>query len=66
LGTLKQGAKNAVQTCMNVKKGEHVLIVSDKPRLEIGEALKREAEAVTSGNVKVFVLEDLLDRKSVV
>jgi aminopeptidase len=62
LGTLKQGAKNAVQTCMGVKKGEHVLIVTDKPRLEVGEALKSEADALTTGNVKFFVLEDFLSR----
>ena len=62
MGTLKQGARNAVQTCMNVKKGEHILIVTDKPRLEIGEALKKEAEAFTPSNVRLFVLEDLLSR----
>lgn len=37
--TLAEGAKIAVQTCMGVKKGEEVLIVSDGTRDSIAEAL---------------------------
>lgn len=62
MGTLIQGARNAVQTCMNVKMGEHVLIVTDRPRLEIGEALRKEAEFLRPGNTKLFVLEDFVSR----
>jgi leucyl aminopeptidase (aminopeptidase T) len=47
---------------MNVKKGEHVLIVTDKPRLEIGEALREEAETVSPGNVKLLTLENFVPR----
>jgi aminopeptidase len=62
LGTLVEGARNAVRTCMNVRKGEHVLIVSDKPRFEIGDALRKEAESVSPNNVKLFLLEDYCKR----
>jgi len=30
MGTLYQGAKNAVEVCVGVKHGEHVLIFTDK------------------------------------
>ena len=47
---------------MGTKEGEHVLIVTDRPRLEIGEALRKQAEKVSPSNVKFFVLEDYLSR----
>ncbi|WXG47637.1 MAG: aminopeptidase [Candidatus Atabeyarchaeum deiterrae] len=62
MGSLAQGARNAVRVCMSVRKGEHVLIVSDKPRFEIGNAIKKEAEAVSPGNVEIYVLEDYCSR----
>jgi len=57
MGTLSQGAKNAVEICMNVKSGENVLIVTDRATLEVGNALKHAAEKVTN-DVELFVLED--------
>jgi aminopeptidase len=57
MGTIDQGAKNAVEICMNVRRGEHVLIVTDKATLTVGKALKGAAEIVTS-NVQMYVLED--------
>jgi leucyl aminopeptidase (aminopeptidase T) len=62
MGTLREGAKNAVRTCMNVKSGENVLVIYDRSRSAIGEALASEAEAVTPGNVKCFILEDFCER----
>jgi leucyl aminopeptidase (aminopeptidase T) len=62
LGSITEGATNAVRTCLAVKKGEHVLIVTDRPRLEIGDALRKQSEGVTAGNVKFFVLEDYTSR----
>jgi len=57
MGTLSEGAKNAVDVCMGVKPGEHVLIVTDKCTITIGDALRRAAEKVTS-YVEMYVLED--------
>jgi len=57
MGTLFQGAKNAVEVCMGVKSGEHVLIVTDEGTCSIGNALKRAAEKVTP-YVEMYVLED--------
>ena len=47
---------------MSVRRGEHVLIVTDRETLEVGEALRRAAEKVSEGNVKLFVLEDYTER----
>ena len=47
MGTLYDGAKNAVEVCMGVKHGEHVLIVTDKSTITVGKALRRAAERVT-------------------
>jgi aminopeptidase len=57
MGTLHQGAKNAVEVCMGVQPKEHVLIVTDKPTLDVGNALKIAASRVTP-NVELYVLED--------
>jgi leucyl aminopeptidase (aminopeptidase T) len=47
---------------MAVKKGEHVLILTDRETLEVGEAISGAAEEVSKGNVKLFVLEDYTER----
>lgn len=61
MGNLAEGARNAVKVCMAVKKGEHVLILTDRETLEVGEAISA-VEAVSEGNVKLFVLEDYTER----
>lgn len=62
MGNLGEGARNAVEVCMAVRKGEHVLILTDRDTLEVGEAISEAAEKVSRGNVKVFVLEDYTER----
>lgn len=62
MGTLAEGARNAVEVCMSVKKGEHVLILTDRETLEVGKAISNVAERVSPGNVKLFVLEDYTGR----
>jgi hypothetical protein len=57
MGTLSLGAKNAVEVCMGVKPGEHVLIVTDKGTYPVGNALKAAAERITNF-VDMHVLED--------
>ena len=62
MGTLSEGAKNAVEVCMAVRKGERVLILTDRETLDVGEALSNAANKVSSGNVKLLVLEDYTQR----
>ncbi len=57
MGTLTQGAKNAVEVCMGVKPEERVLIVTDKGTVAVGNALRRVAKKITP-YVEVYVLED--------
>jgi aminopeptidase len=58
LGTVDEGARIAVEICMSVKPGEHVLIVTDSFTGRIGEALKLAAEKASPGKVKIAFLED--------
>jgi aminopeptidase len=63
LGTINEGAKNAVGKCMGLKKQEKVLIVTDQEELEVGNALRKVAEEITgASNVRMFVLEQLARR----
>ena len=47
---------------MSVTDGEHVLILTDRSTLEVGQAIAKAAEKVTAGNVKLHVLEDYVER----
>jgi aminopeptidase len=62
MGSLQEGARNAVEVCMSVKNGEHVLILTDKQTLDVGQALHDAAERASKGNVRLFVLEDYVQR----
>jgi len=62
-GTIDQGSKNAVETCMGLKPRERVLIVTDLSEKIVGSSLLKSAERVTgASNVTMFVLEDLANR----
>ena len=62
MGSLQEGARIAVEVCMSIRSGEHVLVLTDRPTLEIGKAIHDAAEKVTKGNVKLLVLEDYVER----
>lgn len=61
-GTVEEGARNAVEVCMGVRKGERVLVVTDREVGAVGQALADAAEAVTPGHVTTVLLEDLGER----
>jgi leucyl aminopeptidase (aminopeptidase T) len=62
MGTLAEGARNAVEVCMSVKNDEHVLILTDRATLEVGKAIADAAEKTSRGNVKLLILEDYTER----
>ncbi len=62
MGTVDEGAQVAVEVCMKVALGEHVLIVTDSFTRRIGEALKKAAEKASPNNVKLVFLEDFGQR----
>ena len=47
---------------MSVRKGEHVLVLTDRNTFEVGKAISDAAERVSEGNVKLLVLEDYVER----
>lgn len=61
MGSVEDGAQNAVRTCMNVQPGEKVVMVTDREVPEVGDALEKAARDVTP-NVTRFVLEDFGER----
>jgi leucyl aminopeptidase (aminopeptidase T) len=63
MGTVEQGALNAVKTCMGVGSEDKVLIVTDRSQREVGSALRKAAADITGdSNVRIFTLEDLASR----
>lgn len=65
LGSLEEGARNALEVCMSVRNGEHVLVVTDRSTHGIGKAISHAAETVSGGNVKLVVLEDHVQRPAI-
>lgn len=57
VGSIEDGARNAIDVCMAVKPGEKVVLVTDRLVPEVGDALEAAARRVTS-EVRRFVLED--------
>jgi aminopeptidase len=55
------GARNAVQTCLNVGPTDRVCVIRDRPRTEIAEAIEEEARA-TGASVRVWTMEDYVER----
>jgi aminopeptidase len=57
MGSVEQGARNAIEVCMAVKPNESVVLVTDRKVPEVGDALEKAARRVTD-QVHRFVLED--------
>lgn len=58
---IELGAKNAVTTCMQVEAQDRVLIMTDREKRRIGEALFMEAEK-TGARAQLVFLEDFGER----
>ncbi len=54
--SLEEAAITAVETCMGIREGEDVVIVSDGPTLNIGKELRKAALEATNG-VRFFNLD---------
>jgi len=57
MGSIENGARQAVEKCVKVKKGEMVVIITDQETVKIGNAIKQAAKNITS-NIHFFVMED--------
>ena len=58
MGTIEQGVKQAVENCLKVKKGEDVVIITDRETLAIGSALRAAVEKRTGKAAHFFLMED--------
>ncbi|MHB1907665.1 MAG: aminopeptidase [Nitrososphaerales archaeon] len=62
MGTIQEGARSAVKTCMGVTRQDKVLIVSDIAQQTVGKVLRQAAQELVGENVKLFILEDYAQR----
>jgi leucyl aminopeptidase (aminopeptidase T) len=51
------GAKQAVENCLNVKRGENVVIITDRETERLADALKKKAAEI-GAEVQKFIMED--------
>jgi aminopeptidase len=58
MGTMEEGVKQAIENCLKVKKGEDVVVITDRETLGIGSALRAAAEKITFQPARFFVMED--------
>jgi leucyl aminopeptidase (aminopeptidase T) len=58
---LVAGARNAVRTCLRLRREERITIITDQETFDIAAALVREVESVGS-DYRLWVLEDLAAR----
>jgi aminopeptidase len=61
MGTIEQGVKQAVESCLKVKAGEKAVVITDTETIEIGLAMKTAIEKI-AGGVQFFVMEDFGER----
>ncbi|MBW2995305.1 aminopeptidase [Candidatus Woesearchaeota archaeon] len=57
MNSIKKGAEQAVNVCMKVRKGEKVVIITDKQTLAVGRAFEKASRKKTD-KIELFVLED--------
>lgn len=57
MGTIEQGVRQVIDNCLRIRPGERVVVITDRPTLGIGEALRVAAEKIV-GEVQFFRMED--------
>lgn len=62
MNLFEKGAYQAVNTCVQLKPGEKVVIITDLATKEIADAIKKEVEKVSPGNITMFIMEDFGER----
>src|SRR5919204_252580 len=55
------GARNAVRKCLNIGAQDRVVIIRDRARTEIAEAIEEEVES-TGASVRAWTMEDVVER----
>jgi aminopeptidase len=57
MGTMQEGARQAVHNCLKVRPGERAVIITDQETARIGSAIRKGIEKVTK-DIQFFVMED--------
>lgn len=57
MGTIKEGARQAVRNCLKIKPEEKVVIITDRKTIEIARVIEKETRLVTDA-IDFFVMED--------
>ena len=57
MGTIEQGVRQVIDNCLRIRPGERVVVITDRPTLAIGEALRVAAEKIVR-EVQFFLMED--------
>lgn len=58
MGTIAEGVTQAIDNCLKVKKGDKLVVITDKETLEIGSALREAAEKRAGQPAQFFIMED--------
>ncbi len=58
MGSMEEGVKQALENCLKVKRGEDVVLITDRETLGIGAALRAAAEKITGKPARFFLMED--------
>lgn len=58
MGTIQQGAEQAIVNCARVQPGESVVIITDHATQHIASQLRDVAEGISPGNITTFIMED--------
>ncbi|MEN6577409.1 MAG: aminopeptidase [Phycisphaerales bacterium] len=62
MGTMEEGIRQAIDNCLKVKKGDTVVVITDKQTLDIGSGLRAAAEKKTGKPARFFIMEDFGER----
>jgi leucyl aminopeptidase (aminopeptidase T) len=62
MGSIAYGSEQAIKNCVRLQEGERVVVITDHGARHIAQEIARHAEAISPGNVVVFVMEDFGDR----
>lgn len=62
MGTIQEGAEQAVSKCARLQPGESIVIITDHATQHIASALRDVADSISPGDVTTFIMEHFGDR----
>jgi aminopeptidase len=62
MGSIQYGAMQAVRNCVRLAPGEKMVMITDREQKFIADAIVAEAEKISPGNIKIFIMENFGER----